>query len=61
MIDEKLTIEEIAKEFKVSTKTVTRWFDRGLPFLKIGRVKRILRSDLDQYTGEGKHNVRGYK
>ena len=54
MIDEKLTIEEIAKEFKVSTKTVTRWFDRGLPFLKIGRLVRVLRSELNKFIGEGK-------
>lgn len=53
MDDEKLTIAEIATEFKTTPKTVNEWFKRGLPKIKIGRMVRVLRSDLNNFIAGG--------
>lgn len=48
-VDEILTVEEVAKLFKVSTATVRRWCALGhLPGFKIGRAWRIWRDSLEQ-------------
>lgn len=54
MNDEKLTVAEVATEFKTTPKTVYEWFKKGLPKMKIGRMTRILRSDLNTFITEGK-------
>lgn len=54
MIDEKLSKEMIAEEFNVHLKTVENWIKRGLPIIKIGRLVRIKRSELEEFISEGK-------
>jgi excisionase family DNA binding protein len=54
MIDEKMTIKEVAQEYKITEKTVYEWFKRGLQFIKIGRMTRIKRSDLEEFISNGK-------
>ena len=44
-----LTIQEVAKLFKVSPRTVRRWIADGLPVTRIGRTVRIRRDSLDGY------------
>lgn len=45
-----LTVQEIAKELRVSWKTVTRWIQSGdLPAIKVGRTYRILKSDYQDF------------
>lgn len=53
MEDEKLTVKEIATEYKITTRTVSNWMERGLPYIKIGRMVRILRSELIKFIEEG--------
>ncbi len=54
MIDEKLTVKMVAEEFNIHEKTVYKWFERGLQFIKIGRMTRIKRSDLEEFISNGK-------
>lgn len=50
MSEEMLTVEEIAKELRVSPKTVRSWITSGeLVALDIGREYRISRSNLEDF------------
>ena len=53
-MDEYLTVAEIAQEFKITKKTVYEWFKRGLVIIKIGRMTRVKRSDLNNFISGGK-------
>ena len=55
MKDEILTVNEIAEEYKITTRTVVNWYTlKGLPYQKIGRMVRIKRSDLIAFIEGGK-------
>ncbi len=59
--EEVLTVEEMAKRFNVSTKTISRWRQQGLVsrrFVFDGR-KRLgfLRSSVDRFVGENTERV----
>ena len=59
--EEVLTVEEMAKKFNVSTKTISRWRQQGLVsrrFVFDGR-KRLgfLRSSIDRFVGENTERV----
>ena len=49
--DDILTIQEVAKVLKVSTRTVYRWIDTGdLKVARIGRkTYRVFESDLNKF------------
>ena len=50
MSEEMLTVEEIAKELRVSPKTVRSWITSGeLVALDIGREYRISRANLEDF------------
>ncbi len=60
--EEVLTVEELAKKFNVSTKTISRWRQQGLVsrrFVFDGR-KRLgfLRSSVERFVGENTERVR---
>jgi RNA polymerase primary sigma factor len=60
--EEVLTVEELAKKFNVSTKTISRWRQQGLVsrrFVFDGR-KRLgfLRSSVDRFVGENTERVK---
>jgi len=60
--EEVLTVEELAKRFNVSTKTISRWRQQGLVsrrFMFDGR-KRVgfLRSSVDRFVGDNTERVR---
>lgn len=43
------TIQEVSNLFKISTKTIRRWIDKGdLPIIKIGRAIRISQDEVDK-------------
>jgi excisionase family DNA binding protein len=45
-----LTTSEVAQALRVSPMTVRRWIDAGdLPAFTQGRVRRVLRTDLDSF------------
>lgn len=45
-----LTPGEIAKELKVSERSVYRWIDSGeLKAVKLGRIWRIAKEDFDEF------------
>ena len=52
-MEEKLTVEQIAKEYKVDKRTVRKWLQSGLKHVNVGtylRPKyRIARKDLDEF------------
>ena len=59
--EEVLTVDELAKKFNVSTKTISRWRQQGLVsrrFVFDGR-KRVgfLRSSIDRFVGENTERV----
>lgn len=48
--DDVLTTHEVAQVLRVSPMTVRRWIDAGdLPAFSQGRVRRVLRVDLDSF------------
>jgi PTS system nitrogen regulatory IIA component len=50
MTEEMLTVEEIAKELRVSPKTVRSWITSGeLVALDVGREYRISRTHLEDF------------
>ncbi|OUV18461.1 MAG: hypothetical protein CBC46_01290 [Verrucomicrobiaceae bacterium TMED86] len=54
---QQMTAGEVALEANVSTRTVYRWIDRGLPCTKYSsRLIRIKRSDFDDWK-KGLSNV----
>lgn len=54
MVDQEyLTPAEIAKQLKITERTVYRWLDAGqLRGLKLGRVWRVRNSDLESFLKE---------
>jgi excisionase family DNA binding protein len=54
-----VSVEEAVKYFSVSPSTVVRWEKRGLPFHKVGRVKRYNLKECNKWFKErseyGKH------
>lgn len=49
-VREFLTVDEIAKELRVSWKTVVKFIQNGeLPAIKVGRNYRILKSDYQDF------------
>lgn len=60
--DQVMTVEEISKQYNVSTKTVDRWRNRGLVSrrLKFGKRKRIgfLRSSVENFVRTHVEDVR---
>lgn len=53
--DELLTRREAAQFLKVETSTLAAWASRGspaLPFVKVGRLPRYRRSDLEKFIAE---------
>ena len=45
-----LTVEEVANEFRVCTRSVRRWIAEGdLAIHKFGRAIRVARGDLDAF------------
>ncbi|MEJ2558562.1 MAG: helix-turn-helix domain-containing protein [Anaerolineae bacterium] len=49
MMDEILTIREVAEYFKLSPTTIWRWCSEGrLPAFKVGRSWRIHRSEVEK-------------
>ena len=57
-----LTVDELARQFRVSTKTVSRWRQRGLvsrQFLLDGRRRIGFRqSSVDRFVAENAERVR---
>ena len=50
-----LTPEEVADLLRVSRRTVYNWLRSGqLPALRIGKVWRIRREDIERQTGDGR-------
>lgn len=50
MSDELLTVEDVADILKVGRTTIYELLNSGaLPSVKIGRCRRVLRSDLNAY------------
>lgn len=52
-----LTIKEICEQFKVDRQTVDRWRQKGLPYIKVGRLIRIEESALFEWIDRNIHNV----
>jgi len=51
--EEYLTPIEIAKQLKITERTVYRWLDAGdLRGVKLGRVWRVRRNDLEKFLTE---------
>jgi excisionase family DNA binding protein len=46
---ELLTTPEVAEQWRVCSRTVTYWREKGLPFIKLGRAVRFLPSDIEAY------------
>ena len=56
VMDEILTVREVAEYLKLSRTTIWRWCHAGkLKAFKVGRSWRIHRSELERITG---HNLR---
>lgn len=59
--EEVMTVADVSREFKVSTKTVDRWRERGLPSRKLlfGNRKRVgfLRSTVDRFVRQHSQDV----
>lgn len=52
VMDEILTVREVADYLKLSRTTVWRWCNTGkLPAFKVGRGWRIHRSEIEKITG----------
>lgn len=57
-----LTLKEVARYLHVVPLTVYRMIDRGdLPAVKVGRVWRIRKQDLEAYLGRSASRPRGGK
>ena len=49
-----LTVQEAAEYLKVSKDTIYHWTFKGmLPVVKLGRLSRYRRSDLDEFINKG--------
>ena len=49
-----LTVQEAAGYLKVSKDTIYHWTFKGmLPVVKLGRLSRYRRSDLDEFINKG--------
>ncbi len=59
-IGDLLTIEEAARIATVKTSTIASWLGQGkLPRVKLGRLTRVLRSDLEALIRAGRVEGRG--
>ena len=51
--EELLTVQDIVKNLRVSKDTVYNWINKaGLPVIRIGRVIRIRKVELDKWIEE---------
>jgi excisionase family DNA binding protein len=49
MADEYLTVEELCKWLKISRATVDRWRKQGMPFIKVDKLVRFKKSEIEQW------------
>ena len=57
-MDEYITTKEIGKIFKVQEITIRRWITIGwLPAIKIGKMYRIQKQDLEKFIEKRKKKV----
>lgn len=47
-----LTKAQLAYEFSVTPKTVQRWIKQGAPHMRVGRVVRLRRSEVEKWATE---------
>lgn len=47
-----LTVEEIAKELKVTRQTIYQWRKDGMPFLRMGRLIRFEQEKVMEWLKE---------
>ncbi len=53
-----LTVQQVADHFRVSRVTVWRWIRAGrLTGIRVGRVRRIARSSLEEFAHRGSERV----
>lgn len=52
----KYNLEEVAKEFDVSRRTVERWIKaREIDSIKIGHTRRVTRDEIEKKSGISRH------
>jgi excisionase family DNA binding protein len=56
MDKEFLTVDEMCKWLKVTRKTLERWREKGLPFVKIGRSVRFEKEAVIKWIDNNKQN-----
>jgi len=44
-----LTIKEVAEMFKINRATVYLWIEKGLPSFTIGRNRRFIQEEIEQW------------
>ena len=49
-----MTVKDVMAEYSIGIATVYNWFNRGLPKVKIGRMTRIKRSELEEFIASGR-------
>lgn len=48
-----VTAADFAQRMKVSTETVRRWVQQGMPVIRVGRMMRIKLADADAWLSRG--------
>jgi len=44
-----LTIEDVAELFKINRSTVYLWMERGMPSRKIGKTRRFIKEEIEEW------------
>jgi excisionase family DNA binding protein len=47
-----LTIEQVAELFKINRSTVYLWIDRGMPSVKIGKTRRFIKEEIEEWISK---------
>jgi excisionase family DNA binding protein len=53
VIKKYLRIAEVADKFGVKRRTIYKWMDEGLPFIRLGRTLRFIDSDIEYWFDRG--------
>lgn len=56
--NDKLTLEQVAEQFNLTTQTINNWRKRGLPTISIGRTVYTTKTKVNEFLNQTRNEKR---